>query len=236
MDPATKFNDFCLANPSISKYCAKFKRNLVKAHKMKQRIQYLKMCKREQLLPESSLPKRLRNLDGKPFGEIEKIFLQHEIGQLTVNVRTKFQETQTSILELSKVLPDSIFRFIVSLSYDIKNEMINNIKIDHIRKKQNLIDKSLWNKKANVNFSINLTNKEFDKNTKAALGYGLNFSGSIKPVNPVKIMQSIGNFERNCPEKGDIVRGMVYGICHSEPHQTTMPLRFINALNNLKKT
>ena len=234
INPTELFDTFCFNYPQAARSCIVFRRCLVKAHKVKTRLQFLKMCMAEHLVPNSSIPLRLRGLDGTPFGRLERIVAQHNIKKLKKEVDDKFSELLTARNNLCNVLSGHLFHFISNVTYEIKNETINNLKILHLRRKSDLIKNNVWDKSSNNEFFLNLSSKQLGNNTQKALGFGLNFSFNHGSPNMLEIAKRIDRFERRYEGNRDIIKGMIYGSINAELNFNSIPIRYINALKKLK--
>ncbi|XP_069184535.1 uncharacterized protein [Procambarus clarkii] len=104
-------------------------------------------------------------------------------------------------------------------------------------KLKRLIQQSNWCKHSNRDIVINLSDRQLDNNTIAALGYGLSFATSNGTVNFVDIAKGFCNLKKYSDvsvEDINVCKGMMYGVLlnNSVPN---CPSRFIHAFKNLKK-
>ena len=86
-------SSFCLLFPQLRTTYHKYKRSLLRAHRMKMQLRFLKNCRDEKVIPSSCLPRRLRNFDNQAFSELDDILLTTYIKKLSGEVRTAFQKS-----------------------------------------------------------------------------------------------------------------------------------------------
>ena len=110
---------------------------------------------------------------------------------------------------------------------------INKKKRKHEEKLRGLIENTYWYKNVNLDCVVNLSSKVLDRNTVCALGYGLSFAHRSN-INPVQVGKSLFQLEKSSSENSDLIRGILYGSLFRK-NRSSVPLRFIKAINNLKK-
>ena len=103
-------------------------------------------------------------------------------------------------------------------------------------KLHNLIENSDWTKHARDDGVINISDKVLDKDTKCALGYGLNFNINNNGINPIDIAKSFVNLEKrhHINETNiSICKGFVYNSL-SNNNNDSCPERFLKSFGMLK--
>ena len=238
MDTTCHFNAFCALFPILSYVVKQYSTALIEAHGTKLRLQFLQDCYAEQVLPESILPNRLMEMTDHPFEDFQRSILTKCIETKKLEnkkafdvLREKRQHFDNSIPpEWKEVLLDFCFQIMRKKVYQELKTKLNN-------KLNRLVEKSTWNTHANPSFTVNLSDKHLDKNTTCALGYGLSFSVSNKPIDSVHIARAFCQLEKhsNIPNEDiNIIKGIVYANM-MKPNIPNCPRRFTKALSDLKK-
>ena len=178
---------FSYIYPVLTKIAYQFKNSLIGAHDKKIHEQFLKNCVREHVCPSSLLPRRLRSLNGRPFGELEFIVLKHHI-EITNNEKTELfnRNAHHKYLFLQRI-PEHWRASLFDACYDLLRRKYHFLQRKLFTKLQVLIRRSAWTRYSNDDCLINLSSKEIDQTTKCALGYGIKFTSSNFPIQPVAI-------------------------------------------------
>ena len=87
---------FCTTFPLLRPAYHQFKKNLLKSHRLRFQLKFLKDCKAEKVIPKSFLPQRLRNLDNVPFSELDEIILNSHIKKKTMECENIFKNVASS--------------------------------------------------------------------------------------------------------------------------------------------
>ena len=90
MEATRNFYVFSVNFPSLVLFVSSFCSALIKAHKLKLRLAFLRKCMSEQVLPKSILPRRILRLAERPFEEFHRIILKKHIEITQVEVKEAF--------------------------------------------------------------------------------------------------------------------------------------------------
>ena len=229
---------FCTTFPALKPLYRDFKKNILNAHRMKIQLQFLKNCRDEKVIPKSFLPKRLRNLDGSPFSELERLLLDSHIKNKSTDMKSAFQKSTTSRSLLKNSVTQEWFSVLCDFIYGLLREKCRAIKEKLNNKLETLFERSFWSQKSNPDLFVNLSSYVLDKNEKLVLGFGYNFSVAKSNVDPISIAKSFIKLEKNASngltcEEILIAKGCVYAHMN-KPCVTNIPRRFEKALVNLK--
>lgn len=208
-----------------------FNNALLASNNLRTRALFLQRCLEEQVICKSFLPTRLKNSDGKPFGDYEISNLKRHI--------TDAKEKRRILCQNSRKFKNDVFKYVHP--YEVTQVLdfcYNNMRIINSRlrrrleeKLNRLISESTWEKEKKEKCILNLSSKQLNNTT--ALSYGMSFSASYEKPNFVNILESIE--EKKIPDQDkNIVKGIVYH-CLSEPYNPPVPLRFKKAIAEIKK-
>ena len=238
METTRNFYAFSANFPSLVLFVTSFCNALSKAHKLKLRLNFLRKCMSEQVMPKSILPRRILRLAERPFDEFQRIILQKHIEITKVEVEDAFSTLRSRRHGFNQAVPFEWKNRMLDYCYRKLRKCCNRLERKLQIKLKNLIAESDWTKHANVEFIVNLSDKPVDSATTAALGYGLSFGVSDGNMDYVDISKSFCNLEKFChnlcPEDINICKGIVYGAM-AKPSFSNVPLRFLQAYKNLKK-
>ena len=237
MDATRFFFNFSAYYPGLSPFVSNFKKALVNSYKLKIRMKFLQDCLNEQVVPKSFLPRRLLDMTDRPFDDFQRIVLQKQIDLAKVEVKEAFRLSKSSKYSFEQAIPVEWKNCLRDYCYGSLRFECNALENKLKRKLDILIENSKWTKDANPNFVINLSNKQLDKTTKCALGYGLSFATSSSEVNSVEIAKAFCNLEKRSDIPSDeinICKGIVYGAL-STPINPNCPRRFTKAYQQLKR-
>ena len=186
MDPTsliTLISTFCLTFPALRPAYHDYKRCLIKAHRMKNQLNFLKACRREKVIPKSFLPRRLRNFSQQPYSELDDLLLNEYIKKSNIDGKIAFQRARSA----SDKLKNSVTVYWWNVICDFVYTKLRNIRRTHKEqlqvKLERLFRESFWCTKSNPELYINLSSYELNENEKLALGFGLNFSIANGPAN-----------------------------------------------------
>ena len=188
-------------------------------------------------MPKSLLNNRLLKLRQKPFEEFQRIILQKHIDILKIEVRESFKITSGKRLEFHQAIPVQWKLRLLDYCYDKLRSVCRSVSVNHEKKLTLLIKDSDWNKHANPNFVVNLSDKPLSNDAKCALGYGLKFATSNQQLNFVDVAKGFCNLEKvsDIPAQDiNICKGFVYSAL-ATPSFPSCPKRFLIALSDLKK-
>ena len=228
---------FCCFFPGLRPLYHNFKKNLLKAHRLRNQLQFLKDCKAEMVIPESCLPRRLRQLDDSPFPEIERTVLSVIIKRKSVEVKQAFKDSANSRTALFHSTTNNWWRTLCDYVYGLLRRQNEQQKANLKTKLDNLFEKSVWSKKSNPRLFENHSSYRLTKYEKLVLGFGLNFSFSDDRVNMVSVNKGLINLEKTSgnvvSNNIQIARGCIYSLC-SNSVISNIPKCFKIALKKLK--
>ena len=237
MDTTRLFQEFSVCCPGLSPFVSSFRSSLIKSHKMKLRLKFLKDCLQEQVLPKSILNNRLLKMWDKPFEEFHRLILVKHIDITKIEVKESFKITKLRQNSFLQAIPREWISGLMDYCYDSLRRTRYAVSKHLKNKLEQLIKNSDWNKNANPNFVINLSDKPLNSDAKCALGYGLSFATSQGHVDYVGVAKGFSNLEKFgdvSPQDINICKGVVYQAL-STPKMPNCPKRFSVAYNNLKK-
>lgn len=229
---------FCCDFPTLRPLYHNFKKSLLRAHSQRNQLQFLRWCKEEMVLPDCCLPTRLRNLDGSPFPEVERMLLNHMIKKKEEEVRKLFRISAKDKTILRNSVTSEWWKTLCDFVYGLLRRNISQQKEKLKKKIEKLFEKSMWTKNSNPDLYVNLSSYNLKKHEKLVLGYGLNFAFAETKVNTLAINKGFVNLEKMCDNLSgsdiNIARGCAYSLCYSD-NRANIPKCFILALKNLKK-
>ena len=238
MDTTYPFLFFCAAYPVLSYVVEEYSAALHKAHKLKLRLKFLRNCLQEQVLPRSVLPQRILEMSHTPFDPFLKDILMKQIEYMKNEVAEAFKIKHAKKSHFDATIPSEWKDQLLSLCHhDLRHRVYTQLKNSHDNKLKLLIERSDWTTHANPNFVINLSDKQLDKTTTSALGFGLSFAISDNEINSVEIAKAFCNLEKYSDlssENINICKGMIYSLM-LKPSEKNCPKRFTKALSVLKK-
>ena len=237
MDATRFFRAFSVNFPYLVLFVTSFSSVLIKAHKQKLRLAFLRRCMDEQVLPRSILPRRVLNFADRPFEEYQRLILQKHIDICQIEVKEAFRELRRRKYSFIQAIPFEWKNVLFDYCYGKLRMCCRRLENKLHNKLNRLIRNSDWSRNSNPNFVVNLSNKPLDNDTKCALGYGLNFGISNRYVDCVDIAKSFTNLEKYGDIANDDInmcKGIVYG-CMAKSFYLNVPLRFMVAYQNLKK-
>ena len=233
MESTYAFNLYLQLNPSTAPLVSDFLNALIKAHKCKERLHFLKRCFEEKVIPKSLLPDRLTNCDNLPFGDYEKITLEKCITATKDEVWERFKLSQRCKAVLDRTIPREDQRLLFGHCYRVLSIEVEKVRQNHNRKLNGLIRTSFWTVNYNPECVINLSDKVLDDDTLRALGYGISFAINQDP-DPIKVGSAIYQLERHYDRYSGLVRGLLYSTFFKKA-ESSYPLRYKNALSKLRK-
>ena len=229
---------FCTTFPLLRPAYHQFKKNLLKSHRLRFQLKFLKDCKAEKVIPKSFLPQRLRNLDNVPFSELDEIILNSHIKKKILECDNMFKNAASSRTLLKNSVTAEWWTTICDYVYILLRNQNQQYKEKLNRKLEKLFENSLWVKKSNPELFENMSSYELTKDEKLILGFGLNFSIARKQINPLSIAESFINLEKNAretisPQDLAIAKGCVYAYTNRS-FKSNVPRRLEKALRNLR--
>ena len=238
MDSARPFHYFCQNFP-ILKYAVKdYATSLTKAHTAKQQLAFLIRCREEQVLPRSMLPEHILKLREKPFDDLDNSIISKHINNQMRNQSTLFDELRKKRHHFNSSIPADWNNILQDQCYQQMRRMVYvQLKEKHDRKLNLLIERSAWTKDSNQDCIVNLSDKQLSRDTKCALGYGLNFAITAQSNNSVEISKSFCDLEKYgdlTNENFNIVKGIIYGSMEKQS-MPNVPKRFTKALKELRR-
>ena len=237
MDATRVYASFARLFPVLQPVVTGYASSLIKAHKTKLRLNFLRECLKEQVIPRSFLPRRLLEMRDRPFDDLQRIVLMKFIQRTKVDVQNCFRTSNQKRMDFNHVIPTEWKTSLLDHCYKKLRRARRRLEV-HLRNKLLvLVDNSDWNKHTNPQFAVNLSDKILDKNTVAALGYGLNFAVCKGSFDYAEIAKSFCNLEKfgQVPcEDVNICKGVVYGFM-SQPHFPNVPARFMKSFESLKR-
>ena len=231
-------NAFCALFPILSYVVKQYSAALIQAHGTKLRLRFLQDCHAEQVLPESILPNRLDEMKNHPFENFQRNILDKCIENKKFENRKAFDTLREKRQHFDSSIPPEWKEVLLDYCFQImRRKVYQELKTNLSNKLNRLIEKSMWTTDANPNFVVNLSDKQLDKNTTCALGYGLSFPVSNKPTDSVQIARAFCQLEKYSDIPSDdinITKGIVYGNM-MKTDTPNCPRRFNKAYSDLKK-
>ena len=237
METTRLFDYFTATNPGLSPFVTRFLQALVKAHKLKIRLNFLKECLLEQVLPKTFLPKRIVEMAERPFDDFQRLILSKQIEMAKVELQQAFKISKAKKSDFQAVIPNEWKNTLLDYCFSDLRSKCNLLKNKLNQKLTLLIENSKWTQDANPDFVINLSDRVIDQNTTSALGYGLSFVSGNDECNSVDIVKGFINLEKYGSINNDdlnICKGIVYGSM-AVPSVPKCPKRFEKAFSKLKK-
>ena len=238
MDTTYPFVIFCATFPVLSYVVREYSSALIKAHTLKLKLKFLLKCNQEQVLPRSLLPRRVLEMSQTPYDPFLKDILMKQIECLKNEVAEAFKIKYKKRSHFEATIPSEWKNQLLNyLHSDLRHRVYGQLKNNHDNKLKLLIERSGWTIHANPDFVINLSDKQLDRTTTSALGYGLSFAVCDRDINSVEIGKAFCNLEKYSDlssENVNICKGMVYSLM-LKPNDKNFPRRFTKALSELKK-
>ena len=180
---------------------------------------------------------RLLKLCQKPFEELHRIILQKYIDITKIVVRESFNVTKSRSYNFHHTIPEEWKTRLLDYCYG-KMRSVRKIVSNRLNKKlSQLIKDSDWQKDANPNFVVNLSDKPLNDGAKCALGFGLSFAATKQKIDFVDVAKGFCNLEKfgDVPTQDlNICKGIVYNSL-SAPCLPNCPKRFLTAYKELRK-
>ena len=164
-------------------------------------------------------------MSDRPFDEFQHSILKKCIEIAKIETNQAFHTAKQKEIALVNSVPREWRKQLLDYCYDKLRSARHHQKTKLNRKLKTLIENSGWNKDANPEFVVNLSNKQLDKDTAAALGYGLGFAHN-KEVDNVDIAKAFCNLEKYSDlssEEVNICKGLVYASI-SKPSVPNCPI------------
>ena len=236
MDSTCHYQLFTASCPGLVPFFCEYSSSLVRAHKLKLRVNFLQQCLKEQVMPRSILPKRVLQMSDRPFEEFHHIILKKHIELTKIEKEQAFFTTRQKKQVFLSVIPNEWQNRLFDYCYDKLRRSCNVLQNKLKRKLMNLIMHSEWSRNANSDFVVNLSDKELDSDTKCALGYGLSFTGLKHNINNVDVAKAFCNLEKYSDLPSDdlsICKGIVYASMSKES-VPNCPQRFVKSIKSIK--
>lgn len=229
---------FCDLHPHLRHLYHNFKKNLLKAHRLKNQLKFLKECRNEKIVPKSLLPKKLRNFNNQPFSKIDEEVLTATIKKTSVEVKSAFRNCDKATVMLRNSVTVEWWCTLSDYVYSLLRRQNFFDKRNLSAKLESLFQNSLWSKESNPELYENLSSYQLNKTEKQVLGFGMKFAIAKHQVDPIRVAESFKKLEKHKSEGLsleyiDIARGCVYGLMNQKM-VTNIPRRFECALKNLK--
>ena len=101
---------FCVTFVLLRPLYRNFKRDLLRAHRLKIQLRFLKTCRAEKVIPKTFLPHRLRNFENIPFSGLDEVLLNAHIKEKTFAMKRMFQNASRSRLLLKNSVTSDWWR------------------------------------------------------------------------------------------------------------------------------
>ena len=230
---------FCVTFPALRHLYHDFKKSLLKSHRARNQLQFLRDCRDEMVIPDCCLPKHLRCLDDLPFSNVDRAVLDALIAKKQAEVNKCFKASSRARTILCNSVTRDWWFVICDFVYGLLRKQNVRHKASLKKKLHNLFEKSLWTQKSNPSLFENLSSYNMSRNEKLVLGYGINFSYTSDRNNIMSINKSFSKLEKfknnNVSQENiQIARGLVYSNCLSG-FKSSIPKCFATALKNLKR-
>lgn len=198
----------------------KYKDAVIKAHKCKQQLKFLKKCLHNGVVPRSLLPRRLCSRPGRPFSRAGEEVLLERISQVDLEMKQKFYwvrrtfEKLNCFIRASELYGADILMKILDYVHYVKDFEISKVCSGLNVKFDRLFRESPWVKFSNVNLVINLSNFELGFLDKIALGFGYSFCIGNNNNDCLSFLESFEKFKGNCKISGldfQCLKGIIFG-------------------------
>lgn len=237
MDTTRLFLLFSACCPGLTPFVTGYVSALVKAHNLKLRVSFLQQCLNEQVMPKSILPQRILRMSDRPFDDFQRIILQKHIDITRIQKQETFRITEQRKRAFLRTIPSEWRHQMLDYCYNKLRSARRDLQSKLRRKLKTLIDNSKWTQDSDPGLVVNLSTKELDKDTRCALGYGLNFSFSGKTEDSVEVAKSFYYLEKN-NNLTDDVKNICKGIVYASMSLSSFPngpKRFTDAIKKLKR-
>ena len=229
------FIQFFLSSfPDLVNFFRKLEKASIKTQLIKARIEFLRNCLQEKVLPRSLKWMEKLN-DELPFCDVRKKQLILLIAKLKEECNCSFFKLRIARRNLFGQVHDFETRKRINSSIDDIVKYHKNRKRTALSEQLNqLISKSPWSKLANTGNIINLSSVKLTNNQLQLLGYGLNFS---LPHQKRHLLDFAATMNENCNSIKNSFISMnmdsIYrNLCNN--FNDFLPRRFRNALQELK--
>ena len=230
---------FSLFPDSVNSF-RKFEKASIRTQLIKARIEFLRNCLQEKVLPRSL--KWMERLNYElPFCDVRKNQLILLIAKLKEDCNCSFLKLRIARRNLFAQVHDFETRKQINSSIgDIVNYHKNKKRIALAGQLDLLISKSPWNKLANTGNIINLSTVQLTNNQLQLLGYGLNFS---LPHQKRHVLDFISTMDDNWNSIGNsfismnmdsIYRNLCTNFNDFLPRRFRIALQELKGLSNLK--
>lgn len=236
MDSIRLFHFVSTSCPGLSPFVVEYSTALIKAHQLKLRLNFLRKCLSEQVMPRSILPQSVLRMSDRPFEDFQHIILKKHIEIKHIETRQAFCFSKLKEREFYRAMPSGWLKPLQDYCFDKLRSVRQDLQGNLDRKLARLIENSGWTKDASPSFVVNLSDKQLDKDTACALGYGLSFACN-KEIDGVDVARAFCNIEKYSDltsEEVSICKGIVYSSL-SKPSVPNCPNRFTSAFKALKK-
>lgn len=219
--------------PTLKSTYRHYENSVLVAAKAKNRVQFLKRCLEEQVLPTSCRPPNV--LPGEPFPLSSRLLLKDVIRQARFEQDEAFFKCRKRIRDLRcHGLEEHWISTLTDIAHFAVGPRNNDHKTSFERKLQKLIDVSPWSRYSLTSSITNLSKHILTLCQSQVLGLGLTFSVGPDKKSAVKFINSIDSFNSR-PDCLEFFHGaflpVLSTIFRQEPF---LPLRFVKALNELK--
>lgn len=151
----------------------------------KLKLNFLKDCVKEKVIPRSLIPVALLNVYNEPFPKPALALLKDKIRNVNYTTKFKFRLTNNcfnKLLELTKNMnfSDEIVSKFIDYAHAYIKDRTHNQKLNLNTKLRAIIKNSKWWTLGNSNFYVNLSNYVLSEDQKIVLSYGPSFGISHK--------------------------------------------------------
>ena len=236
MESTCPLRRFYLVYPHLLPFVTTFLSVLIKAHDKNIHSKFLRDCMEEQVIPRSFLPRRLATMKDKPFGDLQRVVLKYHLKATRDETKECFKRLQFHRHQFQQFIPINWKQYLYDFCYNRLRLSTHQLKLKLNNKLKFLIRESDWTKHANRDFVVNLSSKNLNTDTVAALGYGINFALNNQ-IDPIAVANGFANLERYsnvAAQDINICKGFVYSALHAD-QVSTCPKRFLLSYKELKE-
>ena len=197
--PTDLIFNFINDRPRTKKAFHKYKDVLVKAHTSKLRLEFMKTCLNNCILPQSFLPARLRHINSQPFSDVSRSILNEYILTEKDQINLNFKNCRHELYNLRQciaTLPANeqpMLPYLMEYSHLVKQKECSKLKQHLVFKEERLFRSSPWVKFSLPDNVINISLMPLTSDQITILSYGLSFD--LGPSNNC-VLDFLSNFAK----------------------------------------
>lgn len=232
-------NRVFLLCPPLRKLFYEYLDALYVASTSKLKLNFLKECVKEKVLPRSLIPATILNVYNEPFPMPASVILKDRIRNVNHSTKFKFRVTNNcfnKLMELTRDmnLSDEIVSKFIDYAHAYIKDRTYNQKLNLNTKLRSIIKNSKWWTIGSPNFYVNLSSHALTENQRIILGYGPSFGISHKE-DILDFITKYIDISKQFKEEwnADVIKGFILRNISTDKYN--LPDCLLSALYELRK-